>query len=305
VHAAIISHKIPCFGFVVKEGDISGPLQPEKLKKFGIVMGHNNMGGAGGGTTLSNDELKNLKAGHDVITESGLSIRHSDVCGPPMPGRKVTILGDTDDPSLLTSSPEARNSDVLIHECSFDDSKRYNALRSGHSTPTMAMNVAHRMGAKRIVLNHIGSQYLPYHHHHHHHHHLSSSNSSSGSSSSSSSSTATSAFPESSSPPLTTQTTMTMTDRLIEEQAREALDGLGPGRSRHVHVARDFETVCVPSGGFRVSDDFWGPSSTVNGNGTGNIRSGVGASDGESGGSVRNSLNFRGKRGGGGGGYRG
>ena len=213
VQAGLISHKVPCFGFVVKEGDISGRLLPEECDKRGVGL----------------EDLRQLKAGHSVVTTGGQVVNHADVCGPSVPGRKVTVLGDTDDPSLLTTA--AQNCDVLVHECSFDDHKRHNALRSGHSTPSMAISVARSFGAKRVILNHIGSQYLPMN--------TWQASGASGSGGGSAGNIGGAGAGGG-------LTGDEGTDHLLEEQAKEAF-GL---RGRHLHVARDFDTVRVPVGGY-------------------------------------------------------
>ena len=202
VSAGLISHKIPCFGFVVKEHDVAGKLLPEECDRLQVA---------------GQDRLL-LKCGHDVITAQGTRVTYNDVCLPPSPGRKVTILGDTDNPYLMQNA--SMGCDVLLHECSFDDHKRANALRSGHSTPSMAIAVARAFEAKRVILNHVGSQYVPVN--------------------------ILSTAQQSAAPDFGT-------DCDLEDQAREAF-GL---RAKHVHIARDFETVSVPVGGFSIDDNFF------------------------------------------------
>lgn len=196
VKAGLISHKIPCYGFVVKEGDISGKMVAEKVDELGV----------------SREDRPKLKLGLDVVDKDGNLVKYSDVCGPSVPGRKVVILGDTDNPSLLTEA--AQNCDLLVHECTFANSKLSNALRSGHSTPAMAIKVAHKFNARRVALNHIGSQYVPFN--------MDAANFDAG----------------------------LVTDGDLEAQAK---DGFGL-RREHIHVVRDFETVRVPSGGFSLTD---------------------------------------------------
>jgi len=91
---------------------------------------------------------------------------------PSFPRRKLAILGDTSDASsiipLLTSPPP----NLLVHEAtdahiprSVDPNAKRCAeevqrkvLGRGHSTPVMAGEFAKRVGAERLVLNHIGSR---------------------------------------------------------------------------------------------------------------------------------------------------
>ena len=195
VEAGLILHRIPCWGFVMTESDISGKLLPSRCDELGV----------------RNEDRVRIKSGMEVKGKNGLVVKTADVCGPPVRGRKITILGDTSDPSLLTEA--AANSDVLVHECTFDNTKTGSARRNGHSTPSMAINVAHDFRAKRIVLNHIGTQYVPI-------------NWTSD----------------------TSEMNGMQTDMDLLQQAKEGM-GL---RRNHIWVARDFETLRVPVGGFTM-----------------------------------------------------
>ncbi|KAH7889797.1 beta-lactamase-like protein, partial [Phlebopus sp. FC_14] len=119
-------------------------------------------------------------SGHlgEVIMDAG-PITHRDPCigyvihERSFPQRKLAILGDTCDPSaiipLLSSPPPS----LLVHEAtdafiprSVDVQARRKSedvhekvLARGHSTPVMAGEFAKRVGAQRLVLNHIGSRF--------------------------------------------------------------------------------------------------------------------------------------------------
>ena len=49
----------------------------------------------------------------------------------------------------------------MIHESTTDDARRHDAAKRGHSTPYVAAQMALRCNARRLILNHIGSQFLP------------------------------------------------------------------------------------------------------------------------------------------------
>lgn len=73
MHAGLISHRVPCFGYVVKEVDKAGPLLEDECKKRGL---HFSL-------------FPDLKLGKDVALESGEVVRAKDVVGPSTRGRKV------------------------------------------------------------------------------------------------------------------------------------------------------------------------------------------------------------------------
>eukprot|EP00940_MAST-03C_sp_MAST-3C-sp2_P001778 g1778.t1 len=83
-----------------------------------------------------------------------------NVLGPKRPGRKICILGDTCDPSSI--SEFAADADVLVHEATYyefgnRDVPRHIVRRRGHSTARMAGEYAAKIGAKRLILNHVPS----------------------------------------------------------------------------------------------------------------------------------------------------
>lgn len=91
---------------------------------------------------------------------------------PRFPNRKLAILGDTHDASAIEPLLKSPSPSLLIHEAtnayiprSVDPQARKTeeqiqerVLARGHSTPVMAGEFAKRVGAERLVLNHIGSR---------------------------------------------------------------------------------------------------------------------------------------------------
>lgn len=90
------------------------------------------------------------------------------------PQRKIVILGDTSDPSAIIPLCINPSPSLLIHEATdahipyYIDAKlgRRDAeavlsktIERGHSTPAMAGTFADMIGARRLVLNHIGARF--------------------------------------------------------------------------------------------------------------------------------------------------
>ncbi|MDD5172512.1 MAG: ribonuclease Z [Candidatus ainarchaeum sp.] len=73
------------------------------------------------------------------------------------PGRKVVYSGDClPDDNIIEA---ARGADLLIHEATFEDSMKQEAIERSHSTAKGAAEVAKVSGVKRLVLTHISPRY--------------------------------------------------------------------------------------------------------------------------------------------------
>ena len=73
--ARLVRHRIPCFGFVVKERDKGGPLLDVECKKRSVGREH----------------FMNLKQGNDVTLADGTVVKAEDVTGATVKGRKVSV----------------------------------------------------------------------------------------------------------------------------------------------------------------------------------------------------------------------
>lgn len=156
VSAAPILHSVPCVGFVVTEALVPGKIDAKKyipdLKRTNTPM----------------SAMRRLQQGEAVELSDGTILQ-----GPPRrKGRKIVILGDTFDPSSITSL--AMDADLLIHEATnahlpgIDGATKeldtYESVEArtksrGHSTPQMAGAFAKRIRARKLVLNHFSARY--------------------------------------------------------------------------------------------------------------------------------------------------
>jgi len=156
VHAAPIYHSVPCVGYVVCERPVPGKMVPGKylpdIKR----------------TKASMSLMSRLQRGETIELPDGTVLQ-----GPERrPGRKITILGDTYDPSPIAAL--SLDSDLLIHEATnahlpgidlnTKDDDTFENIEAktkahGHSTPQMAGAFAKRVRAKKLALNHFSSRY--------------------------------------------------------------------------------------------------------------------------------------------------
>ncbi|KAF4611834.1 hypothetical protein D9613_004287 [Agrocybe pediades] len=122
------------------------------------------------------------KGYYSTISVSAGPILHRDPCigytflETSLPHRKLVILGDTCDPSGIAPLCYNPSPSLLVHEAtdscispSADALGRLSkrsaqevtgkALERGHSTPEMAGSFAKMVGAKALILNHIGGRF--------------------------------------------------------------------------------------------------------------------------------------------------
>ena len=144
VRAVALKHRIPSYGYVVCERDSPGKLDTVKLSEAGIMPG---------------PIFGKLKSGQSVVLESGAVLDPGDYLGPPVPGRRVAIMGDTCDTSELSNI--VSRLDVLVHEATMENKLHDKCVEFGHSTPDMAVDVAHSVGAETLILFHVSPRYRP------------------------------------------------------------------------------------------------------------------------------------------------
>lgn len=137
----LLDHGIDSYGFRIVEKDKPGELLTHKLTDIGIVPG---------------PIYKQIKENDRVIV-NGKTLYRKDFLGPTKKGRVVTIFGDTRFSADYRQFAE--NSDVLIHEATFDQSKVSLAKKYYHSTSSQAATLAQLSHVKQLILTHISSRY--------------------------------------------------------------------------------------------------------------------------------------------------
>jgi len=142
VKAFPLTHKVPCFGYLISEPDKLGKLDGKKAAKLGAKGG----------------QLGELKDGKDVTLADGTVIKAADVCFAPTKGKMLLALGDTSNSESVV--PFATNCDVVIHESTFDATLQKKAVDGGHSTSAMAGTFAKTISAKKLIITHFSKRYF-------------------------------------------------------------------------------------------------------------------------------------------------
>ncbi|CAL4072771.1 unnamed protein product [Meganyctiphanes norvegica] len=144
VNAGWIHHRVPSFGFVLKEKGRQGTIDKDKLISLGIKPG---------------PLYGILKSGHSINVDGVGEVTPEMVLGPSYPGRTAVVLGDTNDATPLAHLVD--KCDVLVHEATHDDALGEKASEFGHSTPSQAAAFAKCINANVLLLNHFSQRYKP------------------------------------------------------------------------------------------------------------------------------------------------
>jgi ribonuclease Z len=129
-------------GFALVEETRKGRFDPDHARELGIPEG---------------PLWGQIHRGLPVTLPDGRMIQSSELVGPPRPGRRVVVTGDTR-PCPATIE-HAREADLLIHEATFCDEESERAVETGHSTAREAAGVAREANARRLLLTHFSARY--------------------------------------------------------------------------------------------------------------------------------------------------
>lgn len=142
IYAAWADHTAPAFAYSLVEKPRPGKFYPEKAKALGVPEG-----------VL----WSKLQRGSAIKLPNERVVEPEEVVGPPRPGRKIVYTGDSRSSEPLVEL--AKNADLLIHDCTFDDELAERATEDGHSTPRQAAKTAKIAKVKRLILTHISARY--------------------------------------------------------------------------------------------------------------------------------------------------
>ncbi len=142
VAAYPLSHRVNCWGYVLREGPRPGRFHPERAQQLGIPEG---------------PLYRQLQNGDEVRLADGRIIAPLAVTDPPRPGRVIVLLGDTSDPSAIATA--AHGCDLLVCETTYDATRTAKAQEWGHSTTAMTGGFAAKIAAKTLIITHFSSRY--------------------------------------------------------------------------------------------------------------------------------------------------
>src|SRR5690625_787350 len=142
VDTVFLDHGVKSIGYRIKETDKLGELNAQKLKTAGILPG---------------PIYRQIKENEQTVLDDGSIVYRKDFLGEAKKGRVITIFGDTR--FVPEHLPFIHQSDVLIHEATFDAHKEALAYKYHHSTTKQAAMMAKEAEVGTLLLTHISSRY--------------------------------------------------------------------------------------------------------------------------------------------------
>jgi ribonuclease Z len=94
----------------------------------------------------------------EAVSVDGRTVAPDQVLGPPRPGRKIVVTGDTAPSGEIAEA--AWEADVLVTEATFADDDRERARETMHQTATQAADVARRAQVTMLALTHLSNRYF-------------------------------------------------------------------------------------------------------------------------------------------------
>jgi ribonuclease Z len=136
------AHGVSAVGYALVEGPRPGRFDVEEADSLGIAPPQRGL----------------LQRGESVELDDGRVITPDAVLGPPRPGRKIVLAGDTAPSPVVLEA--ARGAEVLVHEATFLDEEAERARETSHSTALEAADLAREAEVSLLALTHLSNRYF-------------------------------------------------------------------------------------------------------------------------------------------------
>jgi ribonuclease Z len=141
--AFAVAHGVTALGWSLIEGTRPGRFDVAVADALGVPNG---------------PERGRLQHGEAVTLADGTTIAPEQVVGPPRPGRKLAITGDTAPSETIVEA--AWGAEVLITEATFSEEEAERARETMHQTAAQAADVAKRANVGLLALTHLSNRYF-------------------------------------------------------------------------------------------------------------------------------------------------
>jgi ribonuclease Z len=138
-----VAHGVQALGYALVEHPRPGRFDVETADALGVPPG---------------PERGLLQAGESIDLADGRTITPDEVLGPPRPGRRIVLAGDTAPSPTVREA--ARGAEVLVHEATFLEEERDRARETAHSTALEAAELAREAEVALLALTHLSNRYF-------------------------------------------------------------------------------------------------------------------------------------------------
>ena len=141
--AFAVAHGVPAVGWSLIEATRPGRFDVEAADALGVPSG---------------PARGVLQQGESVTLPDGRTVSADQVLGPPRPGRKIVITGDTAPSETVVEA--AWGAEVLVTEATFSEEERERAEETMHQTAAQAAGTAQRANIALLALTHLSNRYF-------------------------------------------------------------------------------------------------------------------------------------------------
>jgi ribonuclease Z len=138
-----VAHGVSALGWSLIEATRPGRFDVAQADALGVPNG---------------PERGELQQGRPVTVGDGRTVTPDQVLGPPRPGRKLVITGDTAPSEEIVEA--AWSADVLVTEATFAEEERERAEETLHQTAAQAADTAQRAEIELLALTHLSNRYF-------------------------------------------------------------------------------------------------------------------------------------------------
>jgi ribonuclease Z len=138
-----VAHGVTALGWSLIEATRPGRFDVAQADALGVPSG---------------PERGELQHGRPVTVAGGRTVTPEQVLGPPRPGRKLVITGDTAPTGEIVEA--AWGADVLVTEATFAEEERERARETLHQTAAQAAEMAQRAEVELLALTHLSNRYF-------------------------------------------------------------------------------------------------------------------------------------------------
>lgn len=143
IRAFAVEHGVPALGYALVEEERPGRFDVAAADALGVPPG---------------PARGDLQRGEPIRLPGGAEVRPEQVLGPPRPGRKLVLAGDTAPAASVVEA--AAGAELLVHEATFLAEERARARETLHSTAGEAALVAREAGVGLLALTHVSTRYF-------------------------------------------------------------------------------------------------------------------------------------------------